>query len=296
MANCPSCWNDNPPGATACARCGTQLQQGAGQPPASGYGQPPGAPPDAGGYGAPPGAPPQLGFGQPPGAPPQDGYGAPPGAPPQAGGYGAPPGAPPQAGGYGAPPGAPPQHDYGAPPQGGYGQPPGAPPGASAQFGFSTPNAAQGQTVGPMGAGGDPGESDPERLTKLGGIPGKYAGAFCYFPFCACLSPIAAAVVLAAEDKASRFARFHAIQALALWVGVIVYQVVGFLGQIVMAIMIRALPHDFRQVVALLFTGVLGLFGMVILGALGAGTIMAAMGRAFRLPLIGDFAAKQAGL
>lgn len=212
--------------------------------------------------------------------------------------YGQPP-APPQQPQWGQQPQQP-QQPYGQPQQPQYGQQPpqqmapaqpqyGQPPQASAPGYGQPPAPAYGQAPAPTGD-----EADPDRPMTIGGLPSKFGAAFCYFPLCTCLPLFAGIIVMAAEHKSNKFVRFHALQSLILWVILIVFQVVAFVLQILAGILGAATHHsDLFAIPVFLFVGVVGL---ALLAAFVAGTVLSLMGKPYRFPLIGGFAAKTAGL
>jgi uncharacterized membrane protein len=149
----------------------------------------------------------------------------------------------------------------------------------------------------PGGAASDVGDADPERALKLGGFASKFGAAFCYAPICGCLPPLYAVVALVAEDKQNKFVRFHAVQALALWVALILFCIVAFVAQLIAGFVVVAVGGGtVGNIVSMGVGGILGLLGLCFTAALIAGVVVAFMGKPYRFPLIGSFAAKQAGL
>ena len=137
---------------------------------------------------------------------------------------------------------------------------------------------------------------DPDRPGKLG-IPGKFVAAICYFPLCWCLPSIFSVVLLAVEDKENKFVRFHAMQSLGAWLGLFVFQIAAFVFQVVVTLVVSlSRSHSTRDTLTLLANLPVVLIGLAMVVALLVGTVMAAMGKVFRFPLLGAFAAKQAGL
>ena len=284
MPPCPRCSTENAPGNAACVRCGSPLAQAPGAP----YGQAPHAQPPQPQYGQPPqpqyGQPPQPQFGQPPqpqyGQPPQPQYGQPP--QPQ----------------YGQPP----QPQYGQPPQPQFGQPaaPMAPPmGAPGQPMAGVPGMVQ-QPMGLPPGGGAPGgdgDADPDRPLKLGGFPSKFGAAFCYAPICACFPPLYAVVALTAEDKQNKFVRFHAMQAIIVWVGLIAFSIISFVLQLLAGFLIVAVGGGLvGNIISWGLMAILGLIGLGFTAALIAGVVLSIMGKPYQFPLIGGFAAKHVQL
>jgi len=226
-----------------------------------------------------PGAP----YGQPPyGQAPQQQYGQPP--QPQ---YGQPP--QPQ---YGQAP----QQQYGQPPQQQYGQQQYPQPGAPIAPPMGAPAQPMGFPPGGSAPGGD-GDADPERPLKLGGFPSKFGAAFCYAPICACFPPIYAVVALTAEDKQNKFVRFHAMQSIIIWVGLIAFSIISFVLQMIAGFIIVAVGGGIvGNIISWGLMAILGLLGLVFTAALIAGVVVSFMGKLYKFPLIGGFAAKHVQL
>ncbi|MBI5536079.1 MAG: hypothetical protein HY898_25385 [Deltaproteobacteria bacterium] len=240
-----------------------------GQPPTTPYQQPPQAP-----YQQPQQPqfpPPQQQYQQPP--QPQQQYQQPPQPQQPAPGYAQPPQA------FGMPPAAPTMAAAGQPAYG-------APPAPAQPLG--SPGAA-------APAGGD---EDPERPLKIGGFPSKFGAAFCYAPFiCGCLPPLYGLIAVFAEDKQNKFVRFHAIQSLMVWAGLLVFEIIVFILQMLVGMVLRMTGmYEIAGIIGIVFMALFSLVGLVVFAGLCAGVVLSFMGKPTRLPLIGNFAAKQAGM
>ena len=180
-----------------------------------------------------------------------------------------------------APPPVPNAQPMAAPGQSAYG----APPAPAQPLGAPGANAPGG------------GDADPERVLKLGGFPSKFGAAFCYLPCCGCLPPLYGIIALAAEDKQNKFVRFHAAQSLFLWAGLIVLELILFVLQMLLGFVIRlAGIYELASIFGIIFLVLFSLVGLVVFAGFCAGVVLAFMGKATRLPVIGGFAAKAAGL
>ena len=149
----------------------------------------------------------------------------------------------------------------------------------------------------PGGSAPSGGDADPERPLKLGGFASKFGAAFCYMPICGCLGPLYCIVALAAEDKQNKFVRFHAVQALMVWVLLIVFEIVFYALQFILGmILIAARLHEIMSILGIIFMLIMGVVGLVFFAALVAGLVLSFMGKAYKFPVLGNFAGKQAGL
>jgi uncharacterized membrane protein len=133
---------------------------------------------------------------------------------------------------------------------------------------------------------------------KLGGMPSKFGAAFCYLPICGCLPLLAAVILAAAEDKQNKFVRFHAMQALGLWIGFVLYYGLVVVLQVLIGVIIGAIGggSEIAGIVSLIVSGIMGLGALVFFASFVAGTVVSIMGKPFKFPGLGGFAAKQAGL
>lgn len=117
---------------------------------------------------------------------------------------------------------------------------------------------------------------------KVGALPEAIAGALAYVTF------IPAIVFLVLEPyKKNRFVRFHSVQCLLLWGAVILLAIVLKLAGLVLFIIPVLGP-----LLVLLVSTVVGLAAVVIWLVL---VVKAFQGEMFQLPVLGDFAARQAG-
>lgn len=116
---------------------------------------------------------------------------------------------------------------------------------------------------------------------KIGPLPENIAGALAYFTF------VPAILFLVIDPyKRSRFARFHSVQCLALWVVCIV---VG-IGLRLLDWMLLIVPVIGQLLVVLVSTVVSIAFFVLWLVLV----VKALQGEAFVLPLVGSFAEQQA--
>ena len=117
---------------------------------------------------------------------------------------------------------------------------------------------------------------------KVGVLPEIVAGAAAYLTF------IPAIIFLVMEPyKRNRFVRFHSVQCLALWATVIGLAIVLKLAGLLLFI----IPVLGPLLVVLVWT-VVAIAAVVIWLVL---VVKALQGHMFKLPLLGDFAAEQAG-
>jgi uncharacterized membrane protein len=117
---------------------------------------------------------------------------------------------------------------------------------------------------------------------KVGGLPESIAGALAYFTFVP-----AVIFLLRAPFSKNRFVRFHSVQCLLLWVASGLFAIAVKLASVVLFI----LPVLGPLLVWLVSTVVV-LAAVVIWVVL---VVKAFQGEMFKLPLLGDFAAQQAG-
>ena len=122
----------------------------------------------------------------------------------------------------------------------------------------------------------------PERAQgKVGALPETIAGALAYCT----IIPAIVFLVLDPYNR-SRFVRFHSIQCLLVWLaGVVIGAALKFVGLVLL--IIPFLGH----LLALLISGLVGLAAVVIWLVL---VVKALQGEMFKLPVLGDFAEKQA--
>jgi len=116
---------------------------------------------------------------------------------------------------------------------------------------------------------------------SVGALPENIAGALAYFT----IVPAIVLLVLDPYNK-NRFVRFHAIQCLLIWmVGVVISAVLKFVTLVLL--IVPFLGH----LLALLILGLIGLAAFVVWLVL---VVKALQGEMFKLPVLGDFAEKQA--
>jgi uncharacterized membrane protein len=122
----------------------------------------------------------------------------------------------------------------------------------------------------------------PERAQgKVGALPETIAGALAYCT----IIPAIVFLVLDPYNR-SRFVRFHSIQCLLVWLaGVVIGAALKVVGLVLL--IIPFLGH----LLALLISGLVGLAAVVIWLVL---VVKALQGEMFKLPVLGDFAEKQA--
>jgi uncharacterized membrane protein len=147
--------------------------------------------------------------------------------------------------------------------------------------------------------GGYPGGGYPPPLngkTKTLGIDNKIAAMLCYLPSClCCINLIFAIIWLATEPKDNRFVRFHAMQglllfAIALVLGII-FNVLGIgasFGAYVGTGGSEAAGHGAGMLINLISS----LVSLVLLVAHIFAIIKALQGEMWKIPVIGDIAAK----
>ena len=117
---------------------------------------------------------------------------------------------------------------------------------------------------------------------KVGFLSERIAGAVAYFTF------VPAIVFLVLEPyKKNRFVRFHAVQCLAVWGTLIGLAIVLKLAGLLLFI----IPVLGPLLVVLVSTVVVLAAGVIWLVLV----VKALQGHMFKLPLLGDFAARQAG-
>jgi uncharacterized membrane protein len=117
---------------------------------------------------------------------------------------------------------------------------------------------------------------------RVGGLPESIAGALAYFTFVP-----AVIFLLRTPFSKNRFVRFHSVQCLLLWVASGLFAIAVKLASVVLFI----LPVLGPLLVWLVSTVVV-LAAVVIWVVL---VVKAFQGEMFKLPLLGDFAAQQAG-
>jgi uncharacterized membrane protein len=116
---------------------------------------------------------------------------------------------------------------------------------------------------------------------SVGAMPENIAGALAYFT----IIPAIVFLVLEPYNK-NRFVRFHSIQCLSIWVvGVVISAVLKIVT--VVLLIIPFLGH----LLVLLISGLIGFAAFVIWLVL---VVKALQGEMFKLPVLGDFAEKQA--
>lgn len=116
---------------------------------------------------------------------------------------------------------------------------------------------------------------------NVGALPETIAGALAYCT----IIPAIVFLVLDPYNK-NRFVRFHSIQCLLIWLaGAVIGAVLKFVSQALL--IIPFLGH----LLALLISGLVGLAAVVIWVVL---VVKALQGETFKLPVLGDFAEKQA--
>jgi len=124
----------------------------------------------------------------------------------------------------------------------------------------------------------------PERAQgTVGALPETIAGALAYFT----IIPAIVFLVLDPYNK-NRFVRFHSIQCLLIWLaGVVIGAALKIVN--VVLLIIPFLGH----LLALLISGLIGFAAFVIWLVL---VVKALQGEMFKLPVLGDFAEKQANV
>jgi uncharacterized membrane protein len=138
------------------------------------------------------------------------------------------------------------------------------------------------ETAGYCPGCGRPMQTEARAQGKVGPLPEPLAGALAYFTF------IPAIVFLVLEPyKNNRFVRFHSFQCLLLWgAGILVAIVLKLAGLLLFIIPVLG------PLLVVLVSTVVG-FGAVVIWLVLV--VKAFQGQMFRLPLLGDFAAQQAG-
>lgn len=109
-----------------------------------------------------------------------------------------------------------------------------------------------------------PGPEQPPNNTNSG-LKENLAGLLCYAPYIGWI----ASIIFLLTEKSNKFVRFHAIQALGVMIAFIVLGIIPIIGFIVW---------------------ILGFFLMLYM------MYTAYQGKMIKLPVVGAFAAKQAGL
>jgi uncharacterized membrane protein len=117
---------------------------------------------------------------------------------------------------------------------------------------------------------------------RVGALPENIAGALAYFTFV----PAIAFLVLEPYSK-NRFTRFHSVQSLLLWGASVLFAIALKLASVVLFIIPVLGP-----LLVWLVSTVVALAAVVIWVVL---VVKALQGEMFKLPLLGDFAAQQAG-
>jgi len=138
------------------------------------------------------------------------------------------------------------------------------------------------ETAGYCPGCGRPMQTEARAQGRVGPLPEPLAGALVYFTF------IPAIVFLVLEPyKNNRFVRFHSFQCLLLWgAGILVAIVLKLAGLLLFIIPVLG------PLLVVLVSTVVG-FGAVVIWLVLV--VKAFQGQMFRLPLLGDFAAQQAG-
>jgi uncharacterized membrane protein len=157
----------------------------------------------------------------------------------------------------------------------------------------------------PMPGQPTPGESMPEQLTpeqstpeqsmpaqsiptearaqgRVGALPENIAGGLAYFTFV----PAVVFLVLDPYNK-NRFVRFHSVQCLLLWGASVLFAIALKLASVVLFI-IPVLGPLLVYLVSTVVVLAAGVIWVVLV-------VKAFQGEMFKLPLLGDFAAQQAG-
>jgi len=117
---------------------------------------------------------------------------------------------------------------------------------------------------------------------RVGALPENIAGVLAYFTFV----PALVFLVLDPYNK-NRFVRFHSVQCLLLWAACGLFAIALKLASVVLFIIPVLGP-----LLVYLVSTVVGLAAVVIWVVL---VVKAFQGEMFKLPLLGDFAAQQAG-
>lgn len=128
-------------------------------------------------------------------------------------------------------------------------------------------------------------QSPPTELRaqgRVGALPENIAGVLAYFTFV----PAVVFLVLDPYSK-NRFVRFHSVQCLLLWGASALFAIALKLASVVLFIIPVLGP-----LLVYLVSTVVGLAAVVIWVVL---VVKAFQGEMFKLPLLGDFAAQQAG-
>jgi uncharacterized membrane protein len=118
---------------------------------------------------------------------------------------------------------------------------------------------------------------ETERKTQILGQPESLAGWICYAPFVGLICSI---LWVCTEPSDSKFVRFHALQS----IGLSVVSIVAWTGLNIVA------SIGLAPIAAL----VSGIFNLVVFGAWVYCMFQAGKHRMFKLPVIGDFAEKNA--
>jgi uncharacterized membrane protein len=117
---------------------------------------------------------------------------------------------------------------------------------------------------------------------RVGALPENIAGVLAYFTFV----PAVVFLVLDPYNK-NRFVRFHSVQCLLLWAAAGLFAIALKLASVVLFIIPLLGP-----LLVYLVSTVVGLAAVVIWVVL---VVKAFQGEMFKLPMLGDFAAQQAG-
>lgn len=124
--------------------------------------------------------------------------------------------------------------------------------------------------------------TEPRAQGRVGALPETIAGVLAYFTFV----PAVVFLVLDPYSK-NRFVRFHSVQCLLLWAASALFAIALKLASVVLFIIPVLGP-----LLVYLVSTVVGLAAVVIWVVL---VVKAFQGEMFKLPLLGDFAAQQAG-
>jgi len=149
--------------------------------------------------------------------------------------------------------------------------------------GQSTPGQSMpDQSVPADSMPGESTETEPRAQGRVGALPENIAGVLAYFTF------IPAVVFLALDPyNKNRFVRFHSVQCLLLWLASGLFAIALKLASVVLFIIPVLGP-----LLVYLVSTVVALAAVVIWMVL---VVKAFQGEMFKLPLLGDFAAQQAG-
>jgi uncharacterized membrane protein len=139
-----------------------------------------------------------------------------------------------------------------------------------------------GQSMPEQPIPGEPMQTEARAQGRVGALPENIAGALAYFTF------VPAVVFLVLDPyKKNRFVRFHSVQCLLLWAASGLFAIALKLASVVLFIIPVLGP-----LLVYLVSTVVGLAAFVIWVVL---VVKAFQGEMFKLPLLGDFAAQQAG-